>query len=241
MVRRVSVVISLQDLAARSQAWRAFPAASADSRSPALSGASPCQVARAARDRSRISQWWLMTMTDPADWRSESAVRPGDQDACGARSQLTWRIRSALPTVPSHKAGTVSVPSGTRRAGTALTGIACSRRASSAGTGSRRSAAWTRESSTVSHWQAEVSSRRACAVPRCTRPGNSASTAPCDAICRAYDPACNSSARVTGTELTAGVVLGVFGSAAHPVNLRLCLAGVLADPVDLLGYLVVHG
>jgi len=81
---------------------------------------------------------WLMTVAQPADWRSESTVMPWDQCACGTRSQLTWRTRSALRTVPLHKPGTVSVPSGALRAGTVFTGIAYSNRASSAVTGSRR-------------------------------------------------------------------------------------------------------
>ena len=143
-------------------------------------------------------------------------VRPGDQDACGTSSQMTWRIRSALPTVPSHNAGTLSVPSGTRRGGIAFTGIACSRRPSSAGTGSWRSAAWTAQSRTASHWQAELSPRRAGAVPRCTWPGNRTSTAPCDTICRAHDPTCESSGRVTGPGLTAG---------AHSERPRRALSG----------------
>src|SRR6266536_5430964 len=44
-----------------------------------------------------------------------------------------------------------------------------------------------------------------------------------------------------GAEVDGVVVFGVLRGAAQPVDLRLCLAGVLPDPVDLLRNLLVRG
>ena len=115
-----------------------------------------------------------------------------------------WRIRSAVLVVPWHKLVTVSVPTGVQREARVLTGMACSRRISTAVTGWCRWAAWTAESSTHSHWQAVFSRWRSSPVPRRAAGPGSAIRAPCSAIRRAHRPSSSRRARATGTEVTTG-------------------------------------
>jgi hypothetical protein len=72
---------------------RVRPMASAAERK-AITG-SPAMCCPLARERSKISQWWLASVLAAAVCRSEFTDIPGGQGGCESDTQATWRARSA--------------------------------------------------------------------------------------------------------------------------------------------------
>src|SRR5260370_16309033 len=106
----VSVVMLSHACAAASQSARARPAASADSSSRAVASAEPGGAAQAASERSRIWQWWLVSMPAVAVCRDDSEVMAGDQAACAAGRREEWRGPPAPPLLSLAPTRTHSPP-----------------------------------------------------------------------------------------------------------------------------------
>src|SRR5215467_8922794 len=106
---------------------------------------------------STTEQLWLVTVLAAATWCREATLTSGDQAARAACPQASCRTRSAVVTVPSHRASTDSVPSGSRRGGKELTGIAHSSSWSAGDAGFWRWAVWIAEFRAQGDWQAVLS------------------------------------------------------------------------------------
>ena len=104
---------------------------------------------------------WLVTVLVAATWRSESAVRWGDQAGWVLVAQAACRARSALVITASYSEATGSLPSRMGRGRGALSGMASSRSRSSAETGSACCAACTQVLSTWSLYRS-ITRRRCC-------------------------------------------------------------------------------
>src|SRR5260370_39426418 len=108
----VSVVMLSHACAAASQSARARPAASADSSSRAVASAEPGGAAQAASERSRIWQWWLVSMPAVAVCRDDSEVMAGDQAACAAGRRGGRRGPSRPAVISLDRGGGETPPPG---------------------------------------------------------------------------------------------------------------------------------
>ena len=115
---------------------RARLAASAAARN-AVPG-SPASRCPRARERSRVSQWWLVSVFAAAVCRSEFTDIPGRQGGWVPDSQAACRARSAVAVTACGRPLTGPLNSGRRRGGHAPAGTARSSSRSAAGTGSSR-------------------------------------------------------------------------------------------------------
>jgi len=79
---------------------RVRPPASAAARK-AIAG-SPAMRCPRARERSRVSQWWLVSVLAAAVCHSEFTDMPGGHGGCESDSQATWRACSARQPAPAR-------------------------------------------------------------------------------------------------------------------------------------------